>query len=53
MSKNITSLLILFSSLLLVSCANLKQIGGITENSDPSHSTTGLYIQSELDQGHM
>ena len=53
MSKNITSLLILFSSLLLLSCANLKQIGGITENSDPSHSTTGLYIQPELDHGHM
>ena len=38
MSKNITSLLILFSSLLLTSCANLKQIGDVIDNSDSPHS---------------
>ena len=53
MSKNITSFLILFSSLLLVSCANFKQIKDVVDGSGSPHSKTGLYIQPELDHGHM
>ena len=53
MSKKITLFLVLFSSLLLVSCANLKQIKDVINSSDSPHSKTGLYIQPELDHGHM
>jgi len=53
MSKKITLFLVLFSSLLLVSCANFKQIKDVVGNSDSPHSKTGLYIQPELDHGHM
>ena len=53
MSKNITSLLILCSSLLLTSCANLKQIKDVIDNSDSPHEEAGLYIQPELGHGHM
>lgn len=52
MSKNITSFLILCLSLLLTSCANLKQITDtITHSSDSSHYKTGLYIMPDLDHG--
>ena len=53
MSKKITLFLVLFSSLLLVSCANFKQIKDVVGNSDSPHSEAGLYIQPELDHGHM
>ena len=53
MSKKITLFLVLFSSLLLVSCANFKQIKDVVGNPDSPHSKAGLYIQPELDHGHM
>ena len=53
MSKNTTSLLILLASLLLVSCANFKQVENIVDDSGSPHSKTGLYILPELDHGHM
>ena len=52
MSRNITSFLILCLSLLLTSCANLKQITDTnTHSSDSAHKKTGLYILPELDHG--
>lgn len=52
MSGNITSFLILCLSLLLTSCANLKQITDtITHDSDSAHKKNGLYITPEIDHG--
>jgi carbonic anhydrase len=52
MSKIITSLLFLCSSLLLTSCAN-QQIKDIVDISDSHYKEGGLYIQPELGHGHM
>lgn len=52
MTKNILLYLLMGLSLLLTSCANLKQITDtITHSSDSSHNKTGLYIQPDLDHG--
>ena len=52
MSRIITSLLFLCSSLLLTSCAN-QQIKDIVDVSDSPDKEAGLYIQPELGHGHM
>jgi len=52
MAKNILLYLFLCFSLLLTSCANLKQATDtITHDSDSSHNKTGLYILPDLDHG--
>jgi len=51
-AEKITLFLILGLSLLLTSCANLKQITDtITHSSDSSHNKTSLYILPDLDHG--
>ena len=52
MSRIITSLLFLCSSLLLTSCAN-QQIKDVVSVSDSPHNEAELYIQPELGHGHM
>ena len=52
MAERIVLFLILGLSLLLTSCANLKQITDtITHSSDSSHNKSSLYILPDLDHG--